>query len=309
MTGALRTREDILFDAVASGASDDPFAVLGRHQATLGGKPALVIRTMQPAASGVDLVTPRQTVPMERRRREGLFEVTVPFDGGDPGTFEYRLRIHEATGFREIRDPYQYGEVLTDFDLHLLSEGTHYRAWERLGARRVTVGVVTGVHFAVWAPNAQRVSVIGDFNGWDGRVHSMRKLVPSGIWEIFIPDLEDGACYKYEVRTTAGHLLDKADPYARYFEVPPLTASIVWSDGTYQWADGDWIRDRASRGGWFDRPMSVYEVHLGSWRRVPEDGQRYLTYRELAESLVPYVREMGFTHIELMPVMEHPFAG
>ena len=166
-----------------------------------------------------------------------------------------------------------------------------------------------GVHFAVWAPNAQRVSVIGDFNRWDGRTHLMRRLIPSGVWEIFIPDLADGMPYKYEVRTHAGHLLQKADPFARLFEVPPKSASVIWSDGAYRWGDGDWIQDRESFGGWHDRPMSIYEVHLGSWRRVPEEDYRPLTYRELAATIVPYVREMGYTHIELMPVLEHPFSG
>ena len=137
----------------------------------------------------------------------------------------------------------------------------------------------------------------------------MRRLVPSGVWEIFVPDLTDGDCYKFEVRTTAGHLLHKADPYARRFEVPPNTASVIWTDSKYEWRDQDWLIDRASHDAWRERPMSVYEVHPGSWRRVPEEGNRFQTYRELAASLVPYVREMGFTHIELMPIMEHPFAG
>ena len=201
------------------------------------------------------------------------------------------------------------GPVLSDYDLHLFAEGTHYRAWERFGAHRMTIGHETGVHFAVWAPNAQRVSVIGDFNRWDGRTHVMRKLIPSGVWEMFIPDLADGMPYKYEVRTHAGHLLQKADPYARRFEVPPNSASVIWSDGGHRWSDSDWIQDRESFGGWHDRPMSIYEVHLGSWRRVPDEGYRSLTYRELATTMVPYVREMGYTHIELMPVLEHPFTG
>jgi 1,4-alpha-glucan branching enzyme len=309
MSRALRTEEDEIFDAISTGTSDDPFAVLGRHTTTRDSHPAIVVRTMQPAASRVELVTPHGTIPMDRRRREGLFEATVALESIPPHEFAYRLRIHDGPHVQEVIDPYQFGQVLTDFDLHLLGEGTHYRAWEKLGSHRILVGGVTGVHFAVWAPNAQRVSVIGDFNRWDGRVHPMRRLVPSGIWEIFIPDLPDGACYKYEVRTTAGHLLEKADPYARRFEVPPNTASVIWSDGGYQWEDGDWMGDRPSFGGWNERPMSVYEVHLGSWRRVTKEGDRYLTYRELADQLVPYVREMGFTHIELMPVMEHPFSG
>ena len=210
---------------------------------------------------------------------------------------------------RETLDRSRTRQILSDYDLHLFNEGTHYRAWEKFGSHRLTVDGVTGVHFAVWAPNADRVSVIGDFNRWDGRVDVMRPLGSSGVWETFIPDLSDGACYKYEIRTPAGHLLEKADPYGRRFEIPPNSASIIWTDGRYQWDDAEWLRDRPSFGSWHERPLSTYEVHLGSWRRVPEQAHRPLTYRELAETLVPYVREMGFTHIELMPVMEHPFTG
>jgi 1,4-alpha-glucan branching enzyme len=309
MSSAIRTAEDDLLDALAAGTSDDPFAVLGRHTTTVNGRPAVVIRTMQPAAAHVEVVTDAGAIPMTRRRPQGVFEVTLPGEGRDPDAFGYRFRVHEGGRVREVMDPYQFGQVLSDFDLHLLSEGTHYRAWEKLGPHRITVGTVSGVHFAVWAPNAQRVSIIGDLNHWDGRVHVMRRLVPSGIWEIFIPDLPDGACYKFEIRTPAGHLLQKADPYARRFEVPPNTASVVWTESGYDWRDREWVRERESFGGWHDRPKAVYEVHLGSWRRVPDEGGRYLTYRELAHTLVPYVREMGYTHIELMPVMEHPFSG
>jgi 1,4-alpha-glucan branching enzyme len=309
MPPVARTAEDHALDAVATGIHDNPFGVLGRHAATLDGRPAVVIRTMQPTASAVELVTPERTVTMEQRRPDGLYEATVPLGDRSLVEYSYHFRVHDGPTVREVTDPYQFGQVFSDFDLHLFAEGTHYRSWEKLGAHRLTVGTVTGVHFSVWAPNAQRVSVIGDFNRWDGRTHVMRRLVPSGIWEIFIPDLTDGDCYKFEVRTPAGHLLQKADPYARLFEVPPNTASIIWSDGAYRWQDHDWMRDRASFDGWHERPMAVYEVHPGSWRRVPEEGNRFQTYREMAATLVPYVRAMGFTHIELMPIMEHPFAG
>jgi 1,4-alpha-glucan branching enzyme len=308
MSRAVPTREDERLDAVAGGICADPFAMLGRHDTRVNGRPAVVVRTMQPTASQVELVTPDGVTPMERRRAAGLFEAIIPFSGA-LNDFAYRLRVHEGAEAREIVDPYQFGQLLTDFDLHLFSEGTHYRAWEKFGSHRITVDGVTGVHFAVWAPNAQRVSVVGDFNRWDGRTHPMRRLVAAGVWEIFVPDLPDGACYKYEVRTPAGQLLEKADPFAQRFEVPPNSASVIWTDGRYSWGDGDWLRDRPSFGSWHERPMAVYEVHLGSWRRVPEQGNRYLTYRELAETLIPYVREMGYTHIELMPVMEHPFSG
>jgi 1,4-alpha-glucan branching enzyme len=163
------------------------------------------------------------------------------------------------------------------------------------------------VHFVLWAPNADRVSLIGDFNGWDGRVHPMRQL--GGVWELFVPDLADGENYKFELRTKSGALLKKSDPYGFAFEVPPQTASVVRDITGYQWHDEDWLTARREQHGWLARPMSVYEVHLGSWARVPEEGNRFLTYRELAYRLVPYVKEMGFTHIELLPVMEHPFSG
>jgi len=237
---------------------------------------------------------------------DGLFELTLPaVDIPD-----YRLRLtFPDNHIVEIDDPYRYGRVLTDFDLHLFGEGTHHRIFEKLGAHRVRAGSTTGVHFAVWAPNADRVSVVGDFNGWDGRVHPMRLLVPSGIWELFIPDLPDGEKYKFEIRTRTGNLLKKSDPFGFAFEAPPQTASVVRDITHYTWSDREWMTARASRHGWFDRPMTIYEVHLGSWARVPEEGNRFLSYRELAARLVPYVKDLGFTHIELLPVMEHPFSG
>jgi 1,4-alpha-glucan branching enzyme len=199
--------------------------------------------------------------------------------------------------------------VLTDYDLHLFGEGTFLRAFEKLGAHRVTAGGMVGIHFAVWAPNAAQVSLIGDFNGWDGRVHPMRNLGPSGVWEIFIPGLADGEKYKYEIRTRSGAVLKKADPYGVSFEVPPQSASVVRDISNYIWHDAEWMATRDSFNSWLERPMSVYEVHLGSWARVPEDANRFLTYRELADRLVPYVQESGFTHVEFLPVMEHPFSG
>jgi 1,4-alpha-glucan branching enzyme len=201
------------------------------------------------------------------------------------------------------------GRVLSEFDLHLIGEGTHYRAHEKLGAHRVTVGATSGVHFAVWAPNAEQVSLIGDFNAWDRGAHPMQLVAPAGIWEIFIPNLPDGEKYKFAVRTRAGAVLEKSDPFGFHFETPPHSASIVRDISGYAWQDQAWMAARPGQGAWLDRPMAVYEVHLGSWARVPEEGNRFLTYRELAAKLVPYAREMGFTHIELLPVMEHPFSG
>ncbi|OFW20818.1 MAG: 1,4-alpha-glucan branching enzyme [Acidobacteria bacterium RIFCSPLOWO2_02_FULL_65_29] len=286
---------------------DNPFAVLGPHRDAEG---TLVIRAVQPAARSVDihLVASGATHPM-RRRDEGMFEATLPASAG-AGIPDYRLRVRFGSGQElEIDDPYRYGRVLTDFDLHLFGEGTHLRAYDKLGAHRTTLGEATGVHFAVWAPNADRVSVVGDFNGWDGRVHPMRLLAPSGVWEIFIPDVPDGEKYKFEIRTKAGAILEKTDPFGVAFEAPPQTASIVYDLSRYQWGDAEWMGERPGQGGWLDRPVAIYEVHLGSWARMAEDGDRFLTYRELADRLVPYVKEMGFTHIELLPVMEHPFSG
>ncbi|MCX6550475.1 MAG: 1,4-alpha-glucan branching protein GlgB [Acidobacteria bacterium] len=197
--------------------------------------------------------------------------------------------------------------ILTDLDLHLFGEGNHYRIYEKLGAHAATIDGVTGVHFAVWAPNADRVSVVGDFNQWDGDAHVMQPLASSGVWAIFIPGLGNGEKYKYEVRAKNGLLVLKADPYATRFEVPPRSASIAWDVSGFAWSDEAWMAARAANGHLIDKPMSIYEVHLGSWRRGLDNGQ--LSYRELAEQLVAYVTEMGFTHVELLPVMEHPFAG
>jgi len=285
---------------------NDPFAVLGPHQDDEGG---VVIRAVQPAARSVDvhLVADGAVVRM-RRRVSGLFEAKLPRTVS--GIPDYRLRVTFGSGHQlEIDDPYRYGRVLTDYDLHLFGEGTHLRLYEKLGAHHLRMGPTEGVHFAVWAPNADRVSVVGDFNGWDGRVHSMRQLAPSGVWEIFIPNLPDGERYKFEIATKGGGILKKSDPFATALEPPPATASIVRDVSGYQWNDHDWMEKRRSANAWLDRPMSIYEVHLGSWARVPEEGERWLTYRELAARLVPYVKELGFTHVELMPMMEHPFTG
>jgi 1,4-alpha-glucan branching enzyme len=280
----------------------DPFAFLGPHKE----RDAFVIRAFYPAATSVEVRTADGALVPMARGDAGLFEARVP----EKAASDYRLVITYPSGqVLDVDDPYRYGRVLTDFDLHLLSEGTHHRAFEKLGAHRITLGTTVGVHFAVWAPNADRVSLVGDFNGWDGRVNPMRLLAPAGIWEIFIPDLRDGENYKFEIRAKTGEILKKADPFGFAFEVPPQSASIVHDISRYEWKDAAWMKTRRDQGEWLGRPMSIYEVHLGSWARVPEEGNRFLTYHELAHRLVPYVKELGFTHIELMPVMEHPFSG
>ena len=289
----------------------DPFALLGPHRGDAG----TTIRAFHPTARAMQLrlVGTGELRPMSRVDPAGVYEVLVPGDGSadaDGSTPDYRLRItFPGAHVVEIDDPYRYGRVLTDFDLHLFGEGTHRRAYDKLGSHRIHVGAATGVHFAVWAPDAERVSVIGDFNWWDGRVHPMRALMPSGVWEIFIPDLPDGQKYKFEIRARGGTILKKSDPYAFAFEVAQQSASVVRDISGYQWRDHEWMAARPDRNRWLDRPMAIYETHLGSWARVPEEGNRFLTYRELAHRLVPYARDLGCTHLELLPVMEHPFSG
>lgn len=293
--------------ALARGLHADPFAVLGPHEARVDGKDGVIVRAFRPFAAHlhVRLWPDTERHEMTRVDPEGVFEVFLA--GARRATLDYRL-VATWTDASEVEwdDPYRYGPVLTDFDLHLLGEGTHVRAYDRLGARVMSHGEQRGVHFAVWAPNARRVSVVGDWNGWDGRVHAMRALEPSGLWEFFLPALGPGDRYKFEVVGPHGELVLKSDPYARRSETPPLTASVVWEDPGYTWQDDAWMTSRPALGAWQAQPMSIYEVHLGSWQQ--EHG-RTLTYREMADRLVPYVRDLGFTHLELMPVMEHPFTG
>ena len=198
--------------------------------------------------------------------------------------------------------------VITEYDLYLFGEGNHTRIFDKLGAHPLTVDGVAGVHFAVWAPNADGVSVVGDFNAWEGHAHQMQMLGASGVWDLFIPAAQVGHRYKYEVRTRHGAIALKSDPYGIAFELPPATASIVCRPD-HTWQDDEWMQTREAQAAWFARPVSIYEVHLGSWARVPEDGDRYLTYTELAQRLIPYVTALGYTHIELLPVMEHPYSG
>jgi 1,4-alpha-glucan branching enzyme len=296
---ASRARGGRLTSAIES----DPFAILGPHLEGGG----LVIRTVQPAASRV-AVRPAtgDVVEMARRDPSGLFEATLTGFDRIP---DYRLHVSDANGRTTvIDDPYRFGRVISDYDIYLFGEGNHTRIYDRLGAHVLTLGGTTGVHFALWAPNATRVSVVGDFNAWDGRVHVMRRLGASGVWEIFVPAAGVGERYKFELRSPHGELLLKSDPYGFAFEVPPLSASIVCVPD-YEWADGAWMAGRLAMGSWVDRPLAAYEVHLGSWARPSADGTRYLTYGELADRLIPYVKKMGYTHIELLPVMEHPYSG
>jgi 1,4-alpha-glucan branching enzyme len=294
------------FDRIIHSSHADPFSILGAHKIQSDTESAIVIRAFLPEASEVsvvDLSRPQQ-FPMKRIHKDGLFEVIVE-DKSD--IFPYHLNKTDHEGHHtEFVDPYSFLPVLTDFDLHLIGEGTNYTQHERLGAHKMSIGAVKGVFFAVWAPNALRVSVVGDFNDWDGRRHMMRIRGTSGIWELFIPDLGQGTTYKFEVKSRfKGYLAQKSDPYAFYSELRPNSASVVWDLNKYQWGDIEWMKARAETN-WFEEPISIYEVHLGSWKRIHEEGNRWLTYRELAQTLVPYVKGLGFTHVELLPVSEHP---
>ncbi len=276
----------------------DPFAERGLHVRDAG----LTLRYFDAFAERVFVKDVRSdALHPTIRGRDGMFSLELP---GRSDVFPYRL-IVERGGRYELEDPYRFGPILGELDSHLIAQGTHQRLWEKLGANRLTVDGVDGVAFAVWAPNAGRVSVVGDFNDWDGRRHPMRFRLECGVWEIFIPGVEDGAHYKYEVEDAQGRLLPlKADPFARAAELRPQTASIVFTRSAHEWRDAGWLRERASRTS-HALPMSIYEVHLGSWKRG--DANQYLTYDEIADALVPYAVEMGFTHLEFMPVTEHPF--
>jgi 1,4-alpha-glucan branching enzyme len=283
----------------------DPFHILGIHLVEVQGKPAVAIRAFLPRTKNAWVVRipgADDAVPMRRIHADGFFEAVFP---NEQVIFPYRLRTDYA-GQHEFDDPYRFPPVLTDFDLHLLGEGTHYKTYEKLGAHVMEIAGVRGVSFAVWAPNAKRVSVVGNFNQWDGREHPLRVRGSTGVWEIFMPGMPEGEIYKFEVKSRNKNFLAlKTDPYGFYAEQRPKTASIVYNLDRYVWNDQKWMAERQARQG-LRSPISIYEVHLGSWRRSGEAGHAVLNYREIAGQLADYVEKLGFTHVELMPVMEHP---
>jgi 1,4-alpha-glucan branching enzyme len=292
-------------EAIVRGRHGDPFGVLGPH-----GDDPPVVRTFQPGAERafvLDHATGEVLAELRRLHPEGLFAGAV---AGRKGRLErYRLRFEGDGAVWETEDPYRFPPLLGELDLWLFGEGNHLRLYEKLGAHPDVVDGVAGTRFAVWAPNAQRVSVVGDFNFWDGRRHPMRKRPEVGVWEIFLPGVGPGTPYKYEILGIHGELLPlKADPFAFRTEHPPGTASVVHGLPRHAWRDAAWMERRRSTS---DRsaPIAIYECHSTSWMRVPEEGDRWLTWRELAERLVPYVADMGFTHIEFLPISEYPFDG
>jgi 1,4-alpha-glucan branching enzyme len=283
-------------DRFMSGAHHDPHSVLGRHP---DGKGRTIVRTLRPEATAVDVRHGHSRTPMKLLREGGLFEAVIDGEVGD-----YRLEVSYGSDSYLVDDPYRWLPTLGEVDLHLIGEGRHENLWHVLGAHRRSYdtpgGPVSGTSFAVWAPNARGVRLIGDFDHWSGRALPMRSLGSSGVWELFVPGVEDGARYKFRILGADGQWREKADPMAFATEVPPATASIVHTS-RYEWGDGDWL-DRRAKTAWHAAPMSIYEVHLGSWRLG-------LSYRELAEQLAAHVLESGFTHVEFLPVAEHPFGG
>jgi 1,4-alpha-glucan branching enzyme len=286
-----------LIGALLEGRLTDPFAFLGVHDGT--------VRTFQPGAEAVRVVARDDGRALGALSDQGA----GLFSGALAEAVPYLLHITWPDGsVQKSEDPYTFGLILGDLDLHLWGEGRHWDVGHVFGAQPCTFEGIDGVSFAVWAPSARRISVIGDFNNWDGRRHPMRLRHGAGVWELFLPRLAPGARYKYEIAGADGSIVEKADPLARAAELPPATGSIVAPRADYVWSDGDWMAERALRQR-ADAPISIYEVHAGSWLRPEGDPMGTLGWRGLADRLIPYVAQMGFTHVELLPIMEHPFAG
>jgi 1,4-alpha-glucan branching enzyme len=285
--------------AISDGTLSDPFAVLGPQE----NKSSLLLTAFDPGADTLSAVQDDQEYPLTPVGPAGVFSGPIPTRAA------YFLRGSDGKTTWDYDDPYRFGPVIGEMDEYLLGEGTHERLWHALGAHVIEHEGSRGTHFAVWAPNAMRVSVVGDFNAWDGRRHSMRRRGASGVWEIFLPGVTDGAQYKYEIVSADGAKLPlKADPVGFRSEHPPSNASVVSDISGYGWGDSGWMDSRADRNA-RSAPISVYEVHLTSWRRRVDDDNRPLSYKEAAEELVTYATDMGFTHLEFLPVSEHPFDG
>jgi 1,4-alpha-glucan branching enzyme len=296
---------DRVIDALTTGVLRDPHAVLGAHLTSHDGTLGMVIRALVPQASAVEAVLTNGSVFALSPVRDGLWHCFLP---GADHTIDYRLRITRGDAQTEQADGYRFLPTIGELDRHLFNEGRHLRLWEKFGANVLTLGAVTGTSFVVWAPSAAGVRVTGSFTGWESGRYPMRALGTSGVWELFIPDVGEGALYKFEIITAQGAQRIKTDPIAKFMEQPPGNASVVMAPSTYRWGDDAWIAARAARDPRTE-PMIAYEVHLGSWARVPTEGDRPLTYREIAQPLADHVKRLGFTHVELMPIMEHPYGG
>ena len=289
-------------EAIINGDHGNVFSVLGIHKDK--GSKEVFIRVYEPHSNSVEVIKTDGTSLglMTKLDDRGFYQINL----GTVENFSYLLRIENDKGEKfERPDIYSFPSTLGDIDIYLLAEGNHLEMYKKLGAHVMELNGVKGVGFAVWAPNAKRVSVIGNFNNWDGRVNAMRKHLSCGVWDIFIPNIGEGEIYKFEVKTQENYILTKSDPVGFLSEMRPKTASVVYDLNHYEWNDNDWMNNRENSNT-FDKPMSIYEVHLGSWRRKGKDGSEFLTYRELADHLVPYVVNMGFTHVEFLPLSEHP---
>ncbi len=296
-------------EAIIKTDHNDPFTILGSHQAKFKGKDCVVVRAFLPDAEKVEVVDIKtgECFSMNKLHDSGFFEGII---SSRTEVFSYRLKSYYPNGASaEFFDSYSFTPSLSDTDLYLYNQGNHHEIYTKLGAhlRFIDYGKekIGGIGFAVWAPNAKRVSVIGDFNSWDGRRHVMRSLGSSGIWEIFVPGLQMGQNYKFEVKLTSGALVEKSDPYALYAERRPDTASKTYDLTGYEWNDESWMTERKARN-WKKEPVSIFECHLGSFMRKEEEGNRFLTYKELAPMIADYCKNLGYTHVELLPITEHP---
>ena len=296
------TTEDI--QRILSVDHSDPHSVLGAHPTKIKGQDGLIFRFFHPEAISAELIIKDEIVSLSETDIAGFFWTWLP-NMFLPLDYLVRFIFKDGASWT-IDPPYRFMPTLGDQDLYFMGEGKHYNLYEKMGAHSRSLDGIQGVSFAVWAPNAKRVSVIGDFNNWDGRLFPMRSMGESGTWELFIPGLAQGSLYKYEIKSNSGAIRIKTDPFAFGMELRPGSSSRIWDIDSYEWGDNEWIEKR-DRVDLFASPMNIYEAHLGSWMRIEEDGNRWASYRELAEPLVTHLKKYGFTHVELMPIMEHPY--
>lgn len=304
----IATVSSIEIDKIVNSEHSNPHSVLGMHKIKIGGEQAIVVRAFIPQAVSILVSSAEDSslvYEMDKINDDGFFEVIIHKEE----LFKYELIAKDDLNNEwSFVDPYCFDCLISEYDVYLFNKGRNYKVYEKLGAHPMIVNGVSGVLFGVWAPNAKRVSVVGDFNAWDGRRNTMRLIGTSGVWEIFIPGLVENDIYKFEIKTEDDILIKKSDPYGNYSELRPNTASKVFDINKYTWSDEKWVGKRKIQN-FYENPMSIYEVHIGSWIKPEDDKDIFLNYKEIAHRLVKYVKYMGYTHIELMPIEEHPFDG